>query len=61
MNVEPKIAPNGGFTDAENYRATFPDGRIGSDPSLATVEDGGRLVDLSKEGLIADFRAFAAS
>ena len=59
--LEPKIAPNGSFTDAANYRATFPDGRIGSDPSLATVEDGAKLIAMAKDGLIKDFGKFAAS
>ena len=59
--LEPQIAPNGRFTDAADYRARFPDGRIGSDPSLATVEDGGRLVELSATGMIEDFRAFCAA
>ncbi len=59
--LEPKIAPNGGFTDAADYRKNFPDGRIGSDPSLATVEDGGKLVALARAGLVADFGKFALS
>ena len=31
------------------FRATFPDGRMGSDPSLASAEAGKRLFDLSVE------------
>ena len=38
------IAPNGPIYDAEDYRRRFPDGRIGSDPSQATVEAGEKLV-----------------
>ena len=38
--LTPEIAPNGGFTDARDYRGRFPDGRIGSNPALATPEDG---------------------
>lgn len=59
--MNPKVAPNGSFTDADNYRKNFPDGRIGSDPSLANVEDGGKLISLAKAGLIEDFAKFAAS
>lgn len=59
--MEPKVAPNGSFTDAADYRKNFPDGRIGSDPSLATVEDGKKLVDLARAGLIKDFEKFAKS
>jgi creatinine amidohydrolase/Fe(II)-dependent formamide hydrolase-like protein len=59
--MEPKVAPNGSFTDAADYRKNFPDGRIGSDPSLATVEDGKKFVDLARRGLIEDFEKFAKS
>lgn len=58
--VSPKVAPWGRYTDAESYRAAFPDGRIGSDPSLADPEDGKKLIALSVEGLIEDFRKFEA-
>lgn len=61
VEMTPQIAPNGRFTDAEDYRVKFPDGRIGSDPSLANAEDGKKLVELSAAGLIDDFKAFAAS
>ena len=40
--MSPKIAPKGPIRDAVDYRNRFPDGRIGSDPSLSTVEHGGR-------------------
>lgn len=59
--LDPKIAPSGSFTDAADYRKNFPDGRIGSDPSLATVEDGEKLLQLAKEGLLSDFRKFEQS
>lgn len=59
--LDPQIAPNGSFTDASDYRRKFPDGRIGSDPSLANVEDGGKLVTTASTGLIEDFKAFAES
>jgi creatinine amidohydrolase len=57
--LEPRIAPNGGFTDAANFRARYPDGRMGSDPSLATVKDGETLVRLAKEALIKEFENFS--
>jgi creatinine amidohydrolase/Fe(II)-dependent formamide hydrolase-like protein len=58
--VSPKIAPSGRFSDAQDYRAKFPDGRIGSDPTLADPADGEKLIDLSAAGLVADYKAFLA-
>ncbi|MBO6635372.1 MAG: creatininase family protein [Parvibaculum sp.] len=60
VEMAPKVAPWGRYTDAESYRAAFPDGRIGSDPSLADPKDGEQLIALSVEGLIDDFRKFEA-
>lgn len=59
--LHPKVAPNGRFRDAADYRARFPDGRMGSDPSLATVEDGGRLLEVAVEDLRESHRKFAAT
>jgi creatinine amidohydrolase/Fe(II)-dependent formamide hydrolase-like protein len=61
VEMTPKIAPNGPILDAEDYRRRFPDGRIGSDPSQATVEAGGKIVAAAVKGLIREFQAFAVS
>lgn len=61
MPMEPKIAPNGSFADAEDYRRAFPDGRIGSDPNLATPEQGKRIYELAVDEVARDYEAFAAS
>jgi len=61
VEMSPKIAPNGSIHDAADYRRRFPDGRIGSDPSLATVEDGKKLVEASSKALIEEFGKFAGS
>lgn len=58
IEMTPKIAPTGSFTDWADYRKKFPDGRIGSDPSQATPEKGEAIVKAAKKGLIEDVKAF---
>jgi len=58
MKMEPKVAPRGTFTDAADYRRNFPDGRIGSNPDLASVEAGQRLWDAAVADLADDLAAF---
>lgn len=58
MVLDPKIAPDGPIRDAADYRARFPDGRIGSDPTQSTGADGGRIVEASVKALLADAAAF---
>lgn len=59
--MHPKVAPrSGGFFDAADYRRRFPDGRIGSDPSLSTPEHGEQLFHASVEDMAEAFRAFMA-
>jgi creatinine amidohydrolase/Fe(II)-dependent formamide hydrolase-like protein len=61
VEMSPKIAPTGPIADAEDYRRRFPDGRIGSDPSQANVEAGGKLVAAAAKAVIAEFKQFAVS
>jgi creatinine amidohydrolase len=61
VEMTPKIAPVGPILDAEDYRRRFPDGRIGSDPSQASVEAGEKIVAVAAKALIAEFKAFAVS
>jgi creatinine amidohydrolase len=45
--LDPPRAPSGRFHGPADYRRRFPDGRIGSNPGLATPEAGKRLYDTS--------------
>jgi creatinine amidohydrolase len=47
-----------GFTDAEDYRRLFPDGRIEADSFLATPEGGRRLAETSAKAMAADYMEF---
>jgi creatinine amidohydrolase len=61
MTMNPAVAPKGEFTDAADYRRNFPDGRIGSNPGLSSVEAGQRLFEAAVKDLVVDYKAFAAS
>lgn len=52
------MAGSGPILDAADFRRRFPDGRIGSDPSLATVEAGGRLLHAAVDDVVDDFERF---
>ena len=56
--LTPRIAPKGPIRDALDYRARFPDGRIGSDPLQASPEKGERLISTAVEALLKDVAAF---
>jgi creatinine amidohydrolase len=45
---------------AADFRRHYPDGRMGSDPSLATPEHGKALYDLAVESLIKSYSQFLA-
>lgn len=56
--LSPEIAPLGTIYDADSYRRDFPDGRIGSNPGLATAEHGARILEAAVAELAADYQAF---
>ena len=59
--MSPTLAPNGAIRDADDYRAQFADGRIGSNPALATVAAGERLFTACVTDVIADYGEFISS
>lgn len=58
-DYSPKIAPSGPIRDALDYRARFPDGRIGSDPAQARPEKGQKIIDAAIPALLRDVAAFS--
>ncbi|MGI4946979.1 MAG: creatininase family protein [Janthinobacterium lividum] len=59
--MSPKVAPrSNGFHDSADYRRRFPDGRIGSDPSLSTPEHGKLLFDAAVIDMAELYRGFVA-
>jgi creatinine amidohydrolase len=58
--MTPKVAPTGPIYDAADYRRRFPDGRIGSDPTLASREAGEKLAAAATRAVLAEFKQFEA-
>lgn len=56
--MDPPIAPTGPIRDAADYRRRFPDGRIGSNPSLANPEAGEKLFSKALAGLEKSYLTF---
>jgi creatinine amidohydrolase len=58
--LTPRRAPKGTFYDADDYRRRYPDGRIGSDPSLASAEIGKELFEAAVGAIVAKYQDFLA-
>jgi creatinine amidohydrolase/Fe(II)-dependent formamide hydrolase-like protein len=58
-NYAPQIAPTGPIREAVDFRARFADGRMGSDPNLASPEKGGELVATAVKGLADEVAEFS--
>ena len=59
--MSPKVAPKSkGFFDCADYRRRFPDGRIGSDPSLSSPEHGARIYTAAVADMVEVYQAFMA-
>lgn len=57
--MSPRVAPTGSAQcDADEFRRRFPDGRMGSDPSLASIEHGARFLEAGVEDAWEAYRAF---
>jgi creatinine amidohydrolase len=56
--LEPEVAPRANFHGAANFRERFPDGRIGSNPSLASAELGERLLETAASEIATLAAAF---
>jgi len=59
--MTPVIAPQGAIRDADDYRAQFADGRIGSNPALASVAAGERLFEAGVTDVLEDFGKFLST
>ncbi len=58
VTLDPPRAPTGRFHGPADYRRRFPDGRIGSNPGLATPEKGQRFFDASVPELVKTYTSF---
>ncbi len=54
----PEPAPAGPIHGPEDFRRRHPDGRMGSDPFLASAADGARFLNEAATALVADLEAF---
>ena len=54
----PEAAPAGPIHGPEDFRRRHPDGRMGSDPYLATATHGAAILDQAASSLTADLEAF---
>ncbi|MBW0166650.1 MAG: creatininase family protein [Vulcanococcus sp.] len=54
----PEPAPAGPIHGPDDFRRRHPDGRMGSDPSLATTDHGHRFLDVAATALTADLQRF---
>jgi len=57
-SMHPGAAASGGFYGAADFRRKFPDGRVGSDPSLASIEAGEKLYEIAVNETAGDYTSF---
>lgn len=61
VDMKPGPAKAGKFYDALDFRSKFPDGRVGSDPSQASIVSGAKLFDIAVAEAVADYTSFIKS
>ncbi len=57
-DLEPRIAPTGPIRDALDFRHRYPDGRMGANSALATVDIGEEIIAAAVDGLLKDISEF---
>jgi creatinine amidohydrolase len=57
-SMQPGVAASGTVYDAADFRRKFPDGRVGSDPSLASIEAGEKLYETAVNEAVDDYTSF---
>ena len=58
-DYSPRIGHSGPIREAHDFRARYPDGRMGSDPAQASPEKGEALVRLAAQSLIKEVAEFS--
>ncbi|MEA2754793.1 MAG: creatinine amidohydrolase [Aliidongia sp.] len=59
VTLDPPQAPSGRFHGPADFRRRFPDGRIGSNPGLASPDKGQRIFEAAVPDLVRVYREFA--
>ena len=59
--LTPSLAPRGPFYSAADFRTRFPDGRIGSNPSLASAAHGEKLLACAVSEIAGMAKGFFAA
>lgn len=59
--LDPDVASGHPIYGAADFRQHYPDGRMGSDPSLATPEHGQQFYERAVDAIAADYEKFMAA